>query len=163
MNKTTVSYQDIVEVIRKGDFSEPNAVYKISIPKESFSELIDQNDSKEIGELSDTLKDYIHSRMSDTIINRINACGGTKTLAATSILSGERIFVNDELSENVIYLYTYESAVPVAFLFIVGEDGAVLASGRFILYDGFNTDSKQEIEDSFEAGLVDVEVEVIVK
>ncbi len=62
-----------------------------------------------------------------------------------------------------MYLYTYESAAPVVILFNVGEDGAVLATGRFILYDGLNVNSKQEIEDSFEENLFDVEVEVITK
>ena len=153
--------QDIVRNAGEGDFSEPKAIYKVAISEETLLALAEITGSEATEGLSDTLKGYVQSRMNGAIINQVNATGGAATLAAASICTGGKTFVSDELTEDVIYLYTYESAVPVAISFAVGEDGAVSATGNFILYEGFNVDTEQDIKDFFEE--FSVEVETITK
>lgn len=152
--------QDIVRTVREGDFTEAKAIYKVAISDETLLALVEITGSEESEGLSDTLKDYVQSRTNGTIINQINALGGATTLAAASICTGQKTFLSDELTESVIYLYTYESAVPVAISFVVGEDGAVLATGNFILYEGLNVNTEQDIKDFFDELSVEVEVEV---
>lgn len=149
--------KDIMRSVGEGDFSKPKAVYKVAITEETLPELVEITESEETEGLSDTLKDYMKSRMNGAIINQVNAKGGATTLAAASICTGGKTFVSDELTENVIYLYTYENAVPVAISFIVGEDGAVSATGNFVLYEGFNVDTEQEIKEFFEEYSVEIE------
>lgn len=60
--------------------------------------------------------------------------------------------------ENPIYLYTYENGNPVAVTFIAGEDGAVSASGTFVICDALTFESAEDVEAFFEE--VEVEVEV---
>lgn len=45
--------------------------------------------------------------------------------------------ISENTTENVICLYTYEGAAPIAVTFTLGEDNAVSATGTFVLYDGF--------------------------
>ena len=149
--------QDIMRTAGEGDFSEPKAIYRVATPEETLLGLAEIAGSEAPEGLSDTLKDYVQSRMNGAIINQINAMGGATTLAAANICTGGKTFVSDELTEDVIYLYTYESAVPVAISFAVGEDGAVSATGNFILYEGFNVDTEQDIKDFFEEFSVKVE------
>ena len=149
--------QDIVRTVGEGDFSEPKAIYKVTISEETLSALAEITGSEEIEGLSDTLKDYVQSRMNGAIISQVNAMGGAAKVVAASICMGEKTFVSDELTESVIYLYTYESAVPVAISFVVGEDGTVSATGNFILYEDFNVDTEQDIKDFFKEFSVEVE------
>ena len=149
--------QDIMRTAGEGDFSEPKAIYRVATSEETLLGLAEIAGSEAPEGLSDTLKGYVQSRMNGAIINQVNATGGAATLAAASICTGGKTFVSDELTEDVIYLYTYESAVPVAISFAVGEDGAVSATGNFILYEGFNVDTEQDIKDFFEEFSVKVE------
>ena len=149
--------QDIISSVGDGDFSEPKATYKIAISGEALLVLEEIAGSEVTEGLSDTLKDYVQSKLKSRITNLMNTAGGAMTLAATSICTGEKIFVSDELTEDVIYLYTYENAVPVAVSFTGGEDGAVLATGNFILNEGFNADTEENIKDFFKEFSVEVE------
>ena len=49
----------------------------------------------------------------------------------------------------MIYLYTYDNAVPAAVTFSVGEDHTISANGIFVLYDKFADGSADEIKSSF--------------
>ena len=95
---------------------------------------------------SDTLQAYLRATVQSSIAAQINAKGGADALAAASACTASRIFFCDDLHENLLYLYTYENAAPAMISFLVGEDGAVSATGLFILYDGFPTGSAAEIQ-----------------
>ena len=97
--------------------------------------------------------------MFGSLITQINGMGGTEELAVSSICTHGKTFVDDSITDNTIFLYVYEDALPIAVTFTVGEDGAVSASGTFIMYDGFSCGSVEEVEESFRA--FDVEVSEI--
>ena len=75
---------------------------------------------------------------------------GAETLAAASICTVSDTFVCDNLTQNTLYLYTYETAVPVMVSFVTGQDGAVLATGIPILSDSFSPDSPENVQQFLE-------------
>ena len=143
----------IVKELSAADYSVPSAVYSISIPEDSLSAMaaIEDYDS-----ISDDLKCLLRQKYLAVLMSQINGMAGMEKLAASSVCSAAKTFVDKSAAEDIVYLYTYENAAPVAVTFILGEDGSVSASGSFIMYDGFSCSSEQEIKDFF----FDVNVEV---
>lgn len=153
---TFTDSDDIVEKIqsiRDGEFSTPKAVYAISV---SQDRLMYREEIGDLEGMSEELKGVLYDRIFESLITQMNGMGGVVSLAASSVCTVEKAFVNRDVTDNVIYLYTYENAAPVAVTFVVGEDGAVSASGWFILYEEFACDSAEEIEASFGAFTVEV-------
>lgn len=133
----------ILSAVGDGDYSRPKAVYQIRLSDETISHLTRNAD---LEAFSDTLQAYLRATVQSSIAAQINAKGGADALAAASACTASRIFFCDDLHENLLYLYTYENAAPAMISFLVGEDGAVSATGLFILYDGFPTGSAAEIQ-----------------
>ena len=133
----------LLSAVGDGDYSRPKAVYQIRLSDETVSHLTRNAD---LEAFSDTLQAYLRATVQSSIAAQINAKGGADALAAASACTASRIFFCDDLHENLLYLYTYENAAPAMISFLVGEDGAVSATGLFILYDGFPTGSAAEIQ-----------------
>lgn len=137
----------IIQEIGADDYSKPEAVYALTFPESTLNTLTElaalENASEE---LSNSLK----AKMPSVLMTQLNAMGGTTTLAATSVCTAGKTFVNHEMTENTTYLYTYADAAPIAVSFALGENHAISASGTFILYDGFTSGSAEEIESFFE-------------
>ena len=57
--------------------------------------------------------------------------------------------MDNALSEDVIYIYTFEKGYPVAVTFTVGENGAVSAGGNFVMYEEFTCGSSEEVQEFF--------------
>ena len=133
----------ILSAVGDGDYSHPKAVYQIRLSDETVSHLARNAD---LEAFSDTLQAYLRATVQSSIAAQINAKGGADALAAASACTASRIFFCDDLHENLLYLYTYENAAPAMISFLVGEDGAVSATGLFILYNGFPTGSAAEIQ-----------------
>lgn len=133
----------ILSAVGDGDYSRPKAVYQIRLSDATVSHLTRNAD---LDAFSDTLQAYLRATVQSSIAAQINAKGGADALAAASACTASRIFFCDDLHENLLYLYTYENAAPAMVSFLVGEDGAVSATGLFILYDGFPTGSAAEIQ-----------------
>lgn len=135
----------VVEEVAKGDFSEPEAVYSITIDVE---ELMDMCDVDDLEDLSEELYKVLKNKMYASISVRLNAQGGTACVAATSVCQMEKTFVYHEKIENQIYLYTFEEANPIMVVFTAGEDGTVSATGCVVMWDEFQCGSSEEVEDS---------------
>ena len=146
----------MIKEIGEGDYETLEAVYAITIDDEKFREILEVDNYNEI---SERLQAALRNRMFGSLITQINGMGGTEELAVSSICTHGKTFVDDSITDNTIYLYVYEDALPIAVTFTVGEDGAVSASGTFIMYDGFSCGSVEEVEESFRA--FDVEVSEI--
>ena len=116
--------KDIIQSISNGDYSAPKAVYAISITDENLTAMA------ELGNLdnaSEELKSVLMQRVLGSLIPQINGMSGVENLAASSVCTVGKTFVDENATENAIYLYTYENATPVAVTFTVGEDQAVSA------------------------------------
>lgn len=142
----------IIQNIGIGDFSSPKAVYAISIAEDDLAAMVGSNPDN----VSEELKNYIMQKSLASLMMQINGMSSVENLAASSVCTVGKTFVNENVTENVIYLYVYENAIPVAVTFTIGENQAVSASGIFIMYDGFTCGSADEIKSFFNDITVDV-------
>lgn len=135
--------REILSNAGQGDFSQPKAVYEIQFSDQAVTSLTGQAD---LTGFPESLQKRIHAAIQSAAANQINAMDGAETLAAASICTVSDTFVCDGLTENILYLYTYENATPVMVSFVVGQDSAVLATGVPILSDSFSPDSPENVQ-----------------
>ena len=142
--------QGIVETVATGDYSEPLVVYHISLPGESLSALAEaMGGNASMDGMSPELTRAVEQKLIGAVISQINAMSGATNLAAMSVCTAGKTFVNEEVSEDLIYLYVYENAAPAAVTFIRGDDGTVSATGTFLLSEKLNTESEQTDSEFF--------------
>lgn len=145
--------KSVIQNISAGGYTTPKAVYAISIADENLAAMTELNNPNNA---SDELKSFLTQKALSALMIQINSMGGVENLAAASVCTVGKTFVNENAKENVIYLYTYDNAVPVAVTFLVGEDQSVSASGVFVMYDGFTCGSVEEIKSFFNSITVEV-------
>lgn len=143
----------VIQNISAGDYSSPKAVYAVSITDDNLAAMAELNS---LDSASEELKTFLMQRVLGSLMTQINGMSGVENLAASSVCTVGKTFVNENATEDVIYLYTYENALPVAVTFTIGEDQAVSASGVFVMYDGFTCGSADEIKSFFSDITVDV-------
>ena len=143
----------VIQNISAGDYSSPKAVYAISITDDNLAAMAELNS---LDTASEELKTFLMKRVLGALMTQINGMSGVENLAASSVCTVGKTFVNENATEDVIYLYTYENALPVAVTFTIGEDQAVSASGVFVMYDRFTCGSADEIKSFFSDIIVDV-------
>ena len=151
--------KELIKSVGEGSYDEPAEVYAVSQDDESFDilmEMAGMDDS-----MSEELKSFLTHRGITAIISSANTLDGegVEPLAAANICTAEKIFADDSISEDIIYIYTFENGYPAAVAFRTGEDNAVAATGTFIISDDFAYGSEDEIEASFEKIGVAVDAE----
>lgn len=129
------SYDDVISKLRNIDYDTPSAIYEINIQTDYIFDTLGLDEQA----LSTTLWEYINDSAHVSLATQINAQVGPEAVAISSIFSAQLCFVNNEVVENTLYLYTYDHAYPIAVSFVIGEDGAVRAIGYFIINDSLNS------------------------
>lgn len=147
--------KSVIQTISVGDYTTPKAVYAISVPDESLAAMAGLH---HLDDASEGLQTFLTQKILGSLTTQINAMGGVEKLAASSVCTVGKTFANADTNENVIYLYTYENAAPIAVTFTAGEDQTVSAGGVFVLYDGFSCDSADEIKTFFRDRISTAEV-----
>ena len=147
------SVQSIVQSLANGDYSSPKAVYAISVPEKSLEAMaeLDPLDSA-----SENLRGFALKRVFGALMTRVNAMSGAENLAAASICTASKTFVDENADDDIIYLYTYDNAVPIAVTFMAGDNKSVSANGVFVMDDKLSLDSAEEIETLFDGLTVEV-------
>lgn len=138
--------KNIIQNIGVGEYSVPKSVYAISIPDENLAAMVELS---ELDNSSKDLKTFLIQKVLGSLMIQINGMAGAENLAASSVCTVGKTFVDENATGDVIYLYTYENALPVAVTFTIGENHAVSATGVFIMYDGFTCGSADEIKSFF--------------
>lgn len=136
---------DLAEIRRQlaaGDYTSPAAVYEMSVPS-IWSILALAGESEDSYDFSNALKKQLDSKSASALASQLNAMKGTAALAGTSLYTAGKTFVSDELTENIIYLYTFQNGYPIAVAFTAGEDHAVTAQGTFILWEDIEGESME--------------------
>lgn len=146
---------EILAEVAEGDFSDVGDVYAITAGEDFYSGLTELG---VMDDLSEVLQKALKSRAMASQTLQINSYGGVECLAAASVCTASKSFVDTRVLEDVVYVYIFENAVPVAVSFVVGESGAVSATGNFIIYEDFSGASAEEMREFF--GL-DVDVELV--
>ena len=145
-------YVEIINDIRRGNYSTPTAVYELKMDtrmvigagRDGFSEALDR---------------YVDSMANASVVSYINSAESIDGVAVSSLFSATVAFVNENVKENTMYFYVFDSDYPILVNFICGEDGAVRASGNFIMNAELNPGSADGIEEFFKkAGFSDCEV-----
>ncbi len=150
---------DIVREIGNEDHSLPNAVYSVTVSRDSVDELMEMAGIS--GNMSEELRAYLEQRVTGSLISTVNGMEGAESLAAANICTVEKTFVNKEPAMDVIYIYTYEEARPASVSFRVGDANAVTATGSFIISEDLLLSSEEAIKAFFESMGLDVEVKEV--
>lgn len=145
--------KSIIQELADGDYSTPKAVYSI---KASEKDLATIAEIKNFDNISNNLKPLILSKIYGSFIARVNSMGGVEDVAVAGLCTAGKTFINEDATGNIIYLYTYDNAVPVAVTFVTGDDNSVSANGTFVMYDEFTCDSVDGIKDFFNYITVEV-------
>ena len=135
--------KSIVQKISTGDYSSPKAVYAISVADDA---LVSMTGLDCLDNVSDDLKTLLTQKLRGSLMTQINGMSGAANLAASSVCSVGKTFVDENATEDIIYLYTYDNAIPVAVVFTIGEDHAFSASGVFVMFDGFTCGYEDEVD-----------------
>lgn len=135
--------------LQSGDFSEYQTVYEIGLPQ-NMDELILASGRSEYDFDNSVLYAYYEDTAPDFIWTTVNNTAEgvpvpRAALAASALCSANLVFTDSDLKMDTVYLYVFEKGMPAAVNFCVGEDGAVLAKGCWILNSSFPTDSPESI------------------
>ncbi|MCI8653213.1 MAG: hypothetical protein HFF11_05935 [Angelakisella sp.] len=149
----------LTQAVEGKDYTTPKTVYSLTLSQGAAEKVLGVLGVEEMENLPDSLKARLQERTFQALTTQINAMSGANTLAATSICMASKVFVNDQLTEGVIYLYTYENGMPIAVTFLPGEDGAVSGSGTFLLNEDFQVESLEDL--SGPLGILGVKIGVV--
>ncbi len=138
---------EILGNVAEGDHTSPKTVYEIVIPSEMILAL---SEAEVAPGMSDELRTNILNRTQGTVAATVNSRNGVNTLAATSVCTVGKTFVNSSLTAATIYLYTFENATPVIVTFTPGDDHTVSASGTFLMSEDIDTSSADTVAAFFE-------------
>ena len=155
INTGDSAIKSIIQELSNGDYSIPKAVYSISVSDES---LLAMTELDTLDGASDNLREFVLKRLFGSLMTQLNAMSGVENLAASSICTASKTFVDENVNGNAIYLYTYDDAVPIAVTFIVGDNNSVSTNGVFLTNDEFNFNSADEVKALF--NYLDLAVEV---
>lgn len=152
------NYADYVERIndiRRGSYATPKAVYEIKMDTRRIL-------NSDAEGLSEALKEYVGGMTNASVASYINSAESLDGVAVSSLFSVTVAFVDESVKEDAIYLYSFEDGYPIFVNFRCGEDGAVIASGNFIMNMQLYPDSADNIEQFFkDSGFRDCKVKKV--
>lgn len=127
--------EETISRIGEGNYSEPKAVYKITIPKDAAASLYM---GEKITNVPKELMKEIERRCIAAIPTKINALNGSKFVAATSVVTLGDSFIKDDLKNNTLYIYLYEGEYSAMVSFFPENENIVGASASFVINDFLN-------------------------
>lgn len=152
------NYADYVERIndiRRGSYATPKAVYEIKMDTRRIL-------NSDAEGLPEALKEYVGGMTNASVASYINSAESLDGVAVSSLFSATVAFVDESVKEDAIYLYAFEDGYPIFVNFTCGEDGAVIASGNFIMNLQLYPDSADNIEQFFaDSGFRDCKVKKV--
>ncbi len=156
LNTGDSAIREAIQDIGAGNYASPKAVYAVTVDDESLWKYAEW---KDYDISSDEFRKNTRDKILKSLITQLNSASTVERIVAGTICSEEISFVNKNVKNSVIYIYTYESAMPVSVAFIVGEAGAISAKGNFIMYDEITYSSVEDIKACFDG--LDVKVEQV--
>ena len=151
---SSISYDEQINALRKGDYSKSSAIYELSIPeKELLDDVVDKD------KLSEELYEYILSSSYTSFASRVNEPCGIEAMTVSVIITAQKTYAYGNKDTKTIYLYVFEKGYPIAVTFVSGGNNSLKATGHFIMNDNFITDDESSIKESLKAvGINDVTV-----
>lgn len=130
--------------VQANDYDSPARAYEISVP--SFEDLYEKMNNEgvlRLDELSDDLKEQAKTRLNIyTVLNFVNMhYGSASSLAASSVFMAEKRF-DGKIASSVVYLYIFETGIPIAVVFEPFGEKQFTAKGIFLCAGDISTLSK---------------------
>lgn len=159
MGETTNSeqYREVMGIsdeqtslVKANDYDSPARAYKISVPTfETLYEKMNNEGVLRLDELSDDLKEQAKTRLNIyTVLNFVNMhYGSASCLAASSVFTAEKRF-DGKIASSVVYLYIFETGIPIAVVFEPFGEKQFTAKGIF-LWAG-DTSALSKVREVFE-------------
>lgn len=138
---STPEIESIITPLKEKNYTDsPKEVYQITFSQDTVYGLLGlaTSENNEMESASDSLKRDLNQKILASLTTQPNALQGANYLAASSIYTATKVFVNPQLQEDTLFIYLYEDSYPVFVTFSQGEDQAVLATGRFIFDNDFD-------------------------
>lgn len=148
---TSGEIADVLDQLNQGDYTEPNVVYEVKFSEESKKEMLQSLAAEtDLSQMSERLQKTLEDKLASTVVSQLNGMSGVSKLAASSICTAHKNFVDETLKENVIYFYMFSDAQPVAVSFTNGENGAVSADAMFVMVEDLKNAAKEEFSAYFD-------------
>lgn len=141
--------KEVAGYASEGDRSESDAVYELAFAVEDITDVLGGTDLIDTTDMSDGLKENYVQKILSSLITQLNAREGTAKLAASAVCTVSESFINNEMQENAIYIYTYKNAQPIAVTFLKGNDGAVQGTACFLMNEELKGAGKEKLEEYF--------------
>lgn len=146
---------EVIQSNTNGDYSKPQAVYEVVLQKDNYQGLLGNEDTQRA--MSDELERIMEKKVNASLTTQINAYSGSENLAASTICTVGISFVNNEVKEDVIYIYVYENTAPVAVVFLQEGNDIVSANGSFLFGEELVNLTEETILQLFEGTYVTVQ------
>ena len=120
-----------------GNYETPEHIYLIELSEGKVCKFLSEH---ELINSFDTFPHNIRQEIINKFITGIPSLlegrAGVDNLAASTFLTTQQIAVNKELSQNTLLIYTFSEGTPIAILYFVEKDNAVLTVTQPLLgYD----------------------------
>ncbi|MDE6337348.1 MAG: hypothetical protein K2L34_12340 [Muribaculaceae bacterium] len=120
-----------------GNYETPEHIYSLELSEEKVCEFLSDH---ELINSFDTFPHNIRQEIINKFITGIPSLlegrAGVDNLAASTFLTTQQIAVNKELSQSTLLIYTFSEGTPIAVLYFIGKDNAVLTVAQPLLgYD----------------------------
>jgi len=146
------SYEAAVEKLREVDFSNPEAVYKVTFDDR---ELLDAMDGEN---MSDEIAEVYETRIGTALASYLNSNNNTEATVIAAVYNVISVFDCKKVDCNMVYFYVYDDTV-VAVSFVDGEGDACYASASIVSNDELDISVAKALNDSLES-LIDCDFEV---
>ncbi|MDE5790367.1 MAG: hypothetical protein K2H96_03955 [Muribaculaceae bacterium] len=152
------SSEDILNIfdnICKSNFSKAVKVYSIEMNEKNVKLLMEALTVSDynIESFPKSVQSAIKQKFQLGIASIINGrLYGANALAASTIISVERSFVYNTLTNDLLYIYLFEKGATAIVSFIVGDGNSIIAKGDFLMTNqqlNFNNDNSNSIEQIF--------------
>lgn len=123
--------------------TKPRAVYQVTFDRwDTLFQMLEEECEVSIENMSEQEKEVLRQKAVGGLVNLFQS-SSTENLALSAVCLLEQCFVSQDLKEDMVYIYIYKDACPVAVTFLKGEDGAVLAKAQYIFEEDFDLDSEK--------------------
>lgn len=120
-----------------GNYETPEHIYSLELSKEKVCKFLSEHELIDTFEtFSDNIRQEIINKFILGIPSLLEGQAGVDHLAASTFLTTQQIAVNKELSQSTLLIYTFSEGTPIAVLYFIGKDNAVLTVAQPLLgYD----------------------------
>ena len=127
MYSASQDVEALVSAFAAGSYDRAQSVSLLSFSDSALTAMA--GDALSGQDMTPAVREYIRNRLPSALLSSVNARQGVNQIAAASILSQSRLFVDEAVTEPMIYIHVFDDSTVVAVTFTPGEGGAVSASG----------------------------------